>query len=64
MILSNKDCVPCCDFCLYSMHERISIDGEIIDGEPIGCFKHTDIEHQEIAKNFGYCDDFHCFNAK
>ena len=63
MILCNKDCVPCCDFCLYSMHERISIKGILINGAPVECFKHSDIEHQEIAENCGYCDDFHCFRA-
>ena len=28
MILCNKDCIPCCDFCLYSVHEKIIIDGK------------------------------------
>ena len=23
MVLCNKDCIPCCDFCLYSIHEKI-----------------------------------------
>ena len=64
MILCNKDCIPCCDFCLYSMHERISVDRKMINGAPIECFKHLDIEHQKIAENCGYCDDFHCFNTK
>ena len=64
MILCNKDCIPCCNFCLYSMHERIPVDGKMINGTPIECFKHPDIEHQEIAENCEYCDDFHCFSAK
>lgn len=63
MILCNKDCVPCCDFCLYSIHERIPIKGKLIVGAPVGCSKHSDIEHQEIAEGYGYCDDFHCFRA-
>ena len=63
MVLCNKDCIPCCDFCLYSIHEKILIDGKVTNGAPVGCFKHPDIEHQEIAESYGYCDDFHCFRA-
>lgn len=63
MVLCNKDCIPCCDFCLYSIHEKILIDKKVINGAPVGCFKHPDIEHQEAAENGEYCDDFHCFRA-
>ena len=63
MVLCNKDCIPCCDFCLYSIHEKILIDGKVTNGAPVGCFKHLDIKHQEIAESCGYCNDFHCFRA-
>lgn len=63
MVLCNKDCVPCCNFCLYSIHEKILIDGKVTNGAPVGCFKHPDIEHQETAESGEYCDDFHCFRA-
>ena len=64
MVLCNEDCIPCCDFCLYSIHERTYFDGELINGGPVGCIKHPDAEHQEIAENCGHCDDFYCFMAK
>lgn len=50
MVLCNKDCIPCCDFCLYSIHEKILIDGKVTNGAPVGCFKHPDIEHQKKQK--------------
>ena len=28
MILCNKDCYPCCDFCIYAQHETIKIEDE------------------------------------
>ena len=64
MTLCNEDCMPCCDFCLYSAHESVYFDGKLIDGGPIGCIKHPDAEHQEIAESCGHCDDFYCFMAK
>ena len=64
MILCNKDCIPCCDFCIYCMHEPIPYNGRMTNGAPVGCFKHSDVKHQEIAENCGCCDDFHCFKAK
>ena len=63
MILCNEGCIPCCDFCLYVRHEFIPVDDKIVVGGPIGCLKHKDIEHQEIAEGCGYCDDYHCINA-
>ena len=35
----------------------------VINGAPVGWFKHADIEHQEAAESCEYCDDFHCFRA-
>lgn len=64
MILCSKDCIPYCDFCIYCIHEKIFYNGEMINGEPIGCSKHTDIKHQEDVKNCRCCDDFHYFKLK
>lgn len=65
VILCNEDCVPCCDFCIYAIHEEWNDErGEHHIGGPIGCRLHTDQEHQDIAEGCGYCDDYHCFRAK
>ncbi len=63
MVLCNKDCVPCCDFCIYAVHERWTDSTGSYVGAPEGCTLHPDREHQDIAENFGSCDDFHCFMA-
>lgn len=64
MKLCNKKCIPCCDYCIHCIHELIFYKGKTTNGEPVGCFKHPDIEHQKIAESCGYCDDFHCLNVK
>lgn len=64
MILCDKDCVPCCDYCTYSQHELIFVNGRIIKGAPIGCNKHCDEEHLYIVQGCGYCEDFRCKNVK
>lgn len=64
MILCNKDCIPCCDFCIHATHFMINIDGRQVKGGPDGCKLHPDKEHQDTAIGCGYCDDYHCFNAK
>ena len=63
MILCNKDCIPCCDFCIYVIHEMLEVDGQMVKCEPIGCKLHTDEKHQNIAVNCCYCEDYHCFRA-
>lgn len=63
MILCSKDCTPCCDFCIYAIHDRWEENGREIVGGPIGCNKHKDKEHQKIAESCGSCPDFHCFRA-
>ena len=64
MIKCNDDCCPCCDFCIYAIHEEFEMTGEIITGGPIGCGLHKDDKHQDIAESCGCCDDFHCFLVK
>lgn len=60
MTLCDKNCIPCCAYCLYSMHELIPVNGKMINGGPVGCFKHPDEEHNLIAEGCGYCEDFRC----
>ena len=63
MIKCGKDCIPCCDFCIYAKHEFfVYLEQRIMSG-PIGCELHPDEEHQLIAESCGECEDFHCFRA-
>lgn len=64
MILCNNECIPCCDFCIYAIHDKWEQNGKEILGGPIGCQKHQDIGHQQIAENCSYCEDFYCFLAE
>lgn len=64
MVLCNKDCIPCCDFCIHVIHEFGEVNGKTISLAPIGCSLHTDKEHQNIAASCYYCDDYHCFKAE
>lgn len=64
MVLCNNECTPCCDFCIYAIHDKWEENGREIVGGPIGCTKHDDQHHQEIAEDCGYCEDFHCFRAE
>ena len=64
MVLCNEKCLPCCDYCIYVMTERIPYNGKMINGRPVGCFKNHDEEHNKIAESCGYCKDFHCRNMK
>ena len=59
MILCNKKCIPCCDFCVNAIHEKIGGN----NGGPIGCKMYPDKEHQDIALGCGYCESFQCFRA-
>ena len=61
MTKCSIECIPCCDFCIYANYDTYIKDGkEIKRGGPTGCSKHLDVEHQEIAENCGYCEDFYC----
>lgn len=65
MRLCDKSCTPCCDFCIHTFHEWIELpDGKVAKGGPLGCSLHKDLEHQEIAKACGFCNDFYCMNVK
>ena len=58
------ECIPCCDFCIYSIRDEEMENGFLMDFGPKGCKKHPDEEHQEIARWDGMCNDFHCMNVK
>lgn len=63
MVLCNKDCIPCCDFCIHVIHEMGEINGKMVRLAPIGCSLHKDEEHQDYAVGCYYCDDYHCFKV-
>ena len=65
MVKCSENCTPCCDFCIYVVHE-IYYDEELgdIKGGPIRCDLHHDEKHDMICEFCGWCDDFHCFKAK
>lgn len=60
MIKCNDGCIPCCDYCKDARYEWQPIVGKVA----IGCRRHEDEKHQQIAVNLGYCEDFHCENAE
>ena len=64
MIKCSNDCIPCCDFCIHAIQEKMPWDKDVATGGPIGCKLHVDKEHQDIAESCGCCEDFHCFLAK
>ena len=63
MILCNKECIPCCDYCIHVVHLMGEINGKTVGLAPISCRLHNDKEHNYIAVGCGYCEDFHCENV-
>lgn len=63
MKLCNADCIPCCDFCKYVIHDTYEEGDNIITLGPIGCNLWDDEVHQHIAEECGYCNDFDCVNS-
>lgn len=70
MIACSEECLrlACCNFCKYVIQGYFfekdkNGNTQIINGGPNGCSLHKDKEHQRIAKDCGYCQDFHCKNA-
>ena len=69
MILCNKICYPCCDFCIHAQHETIEVkdnNGIIryLHGGPIGCTRYNDEEHDNLAFNCSFCDEFWCASSR
>jgi len=65
MILCNKSCYPCCDFCIYVQHETIEVKDKngiinYIRGGPLHCTRYNDKEHNDLAFNCSFCNEFHC----
>ena len=63
MILCSNNCIPCCDFCVYAIHDEIEYENEKFLGETIGCKFHPEKEYQNEAIMCGYCDDYQCYEA-
>lgn len=45
MVLCDKCEIPCCDFCIYVIHEMGEINGKIVSLAQTGCSLHKDKEH-------------------
>lgn len=59
----SEECIPCCDYCKYVVHEKIEFENGKVIGSPIFCALHLDKEHIKLARKSGYCKDFWCRNA-
>ena len=65
MILCGEDCIPCCDFCIYSIRDIwVDENGWESDQGQKGCAKYNDEAHQDIAFYDSFYEDFHCFRIK
>lgn len=64
MVKCSEDCIPCCDYCKYVLHEVIEHENIKVVGGPIFCKLHLDGEHTHLVRRCGYCDDFFCKNAE
>lgn len=59
----SEECIPCCDYCKYVIHEVIEFENDKAVGAPIFCALHVDKEHAKLARGCSYCDDFWCMNS-
>ena len=69
MILCNKNCYPCCDFCIHVQHETIEVEDNngiirYLHGGPIKCKRFNDEEHDNLALNCSYCNEFWCASSR
>lgn len=65
MTLCGDGCIPCCDYCIYAIHDLWTDDmGVVYDQGACGCKKHLDPEHQEIVDARGHCEDFYCSRVR
>lgn len=69
MILCNKNCRPCCGFCIYAEHETFEaedVDGihYVLRGAPSKCKRFNDQDHDNLAANYMFCNEFYCMNAQ
>lgn len=52
----SEECIPCCDYCKYVVHEIY--DDSI--GPPIECMLHNDEKYRRLIEDCSYCEDFYC----
>ena len=60
----GEDCIPCCDYCKYVVHEVIEFERGKCIGGPIFCKLHLDEEHIQLARRCSCCEDFWCMNVE
>ena len=60
----GEECIPCCDYCKYAIHEMIEFENCKIFGAPIFCKLHLDKGHAKLVRGCNYCEDFWCMNYK
>lgn len=54
----SEDCIPCCDYCKYVVHEEIKFENNKVLGASIFCKLHLDEEHMWLVRGYSYCEDF------
>ena len=59
----SEECIPCCDYCKYVIHEVIGSENNKVFGAPIFCKLHLDREHTHLVRGCSYCADFWCMSA-
>ena len=60
----GEDCIPCCDYCKYVVHNELEFENNKVLGCPIFCKLHLDEEHRQLARRCSYCEDFWCMNVE
>lgn len=60
----SEDCIPCCDYCKYIVHEVIEFENDKVVCGPIFCKLHLDEEHRRLAERCKSCEDFWCMSAE
>ena len=65
MIKCSESCIPCCDFCIYAVHEELEDEesGGTFYDSPVWCEAWQDEEHAALCESCSFCEDFHCFRA-
>lgn len=58
----SEDCIPCCDYCKYIVHEVIEFENNKVLGAPIFYKLPLDKEHRQLARKCSCCKDFWCIN--
>lgn len=56
----SEECIPCCDYCKWCVHDWAEVDGSRVKIGVSGCDLHLAPKYQFIAIGLGYCKDFTC----